>query len=56
MNQIHHRDDDYLPCGFYQSYAPNDKGFAYFMEDGKFYFAYLEEGDVVLRSCQGRWC
>ncbi len=50
MSQVYHRDDDYLPCNFYQSYTPNDDGFAYFAEGGKFYFAYMESGEVVLRS------
>lgn len=47
---IQHRDDDYLKCDQYQSYAPNEDGFYRFELDGKFYFSFIEDARVILRS------
>lgn len=49
MSDIKHRDDDYLPCNQYD-HAPGDDGFARFEKDGKWYFSFIEKGQVILRS------
>ena len=46
--------DDYLPCKDYKAHidAVSDKypGFITFEQDGEYYFAWVEDGEIVLRS------
>ena len=47
-NNLKH--DDYLPCKFYMGSTPRQDGIYKFIEDGRFYFSFLENGVVILRS------
>lgn len=47
-NNIHH--DDYLPCKYYMGSTPRQEGIFKFMEAGKFYCSFLDNGRVILRS------
>ena len=42
--------DDYLPCKYYMGNTPRQDGIYKFVEEGKFYFSFLENGNVILRS------
>ena len=46
------REDNYLPCRRYDGYEIDDNGFSTFVdpENNEFYFSYLEDGKVILRS------
>jgi outer membrane protein OmpA-like peptidoglycan-associated protein/uncharacterized protein YegP (UPF0339 family) len=51
MNEsIQFRDDDYLSCSSYQSYNPDTSGIHRFENEGKFYFSFIENARVILRS------
>ncbi len=45
-----HAFDNYLKCSAYSTANPDDSGFHRFENDGLFYFAFLEKGEVILRS------
>jgi len=47
-SNLHH--DDYLPCKRYMGNTPRQDGIHKFTEEGKFYFSFLENGNVILRS------
>ena len=44
------KQDDYLPCSFYSGKTYTDNGIYSFEKDGKFYFSFMENGVVILRS------
>jgi outer membrane protein OmpA-like peptidoglycan-associated protein/uncharacterized protein YegP (UPF0339 family) len=50
MSQLREYDDDYLRCRDYHTSTPDDDGFYRFEQEGKFYFAFIDHGIVVLRS------
>ncbi len=43
------REDDYLKCELYSG-IPDDSGFYKFENEGKFYFSFIENSKVILRS------
>ncbi len=47
-NTLNH--EDYLPCKFYIGSTPRQDGIFKFMEAGRLYFSFLENGVVILRS------
>lgn len=49
-NLINHRQDDYLPCNAYNGNTVSEKGIYKFTEEGKYYFSFMENGKVILRS------
>ena len=48
------KDDDYLPCKEYKAYinatSETNPDFATFEKDGQYYFAWVEDGEVLMRS------
>ena len=50
MSDQNHRPDDYLPCERYLNGEYDEHGFNRFSENDKFYFSFLENGNVILRS------
>lgn len=42
--------DDYLDCSLYKGDSPTEDGFYSFTEANRFYFSFMENGTVVLRS------
>ena len=48
------KDDDYLACKVYESHlgdvSEKYPGFITFKEEGEYYFAWVEDGEIVLRS------
>lgn len=42
--------DDYLPCKSYRGHAAAETGIYKFTAEGKFYFSFIENGLVILRS------
>ncbi len=50
MDQLRDYDDDYLRCRDYHTNVPAEDGFHRFEKEGKFYFAFIDHGVVVLRS------
>jgi uncharacterized protein YegP (UPF0339 family)/outer membrane protein OmpA-like peptidoglycan-associated protein len=47
---IQQRDDDYLKCSDYFSTSPDDSGIHRFDKEGKYYFSFIENARVILRS------
>ncbi len=44
------KQDDYLPCSFYDGKTPSEDGIYNFSENEKYYFSLIENGKVILRS------
>ena len=44
------KQDDYLPCSFYSGKTYTDDGIYSFEKDGKFYFSFMDNERVILRS------
>ena len=49
-NLNNQRQDDYLACDFYKGKTASPEGIYKFTEEGKFYFSFMENGNVILRS------
>ncbi len=50
MDNTNLNHNDYLPCKYYMGSTPRQDGIYKFTEEGKFYFSFLENGIVILRS------
>jgi len=49
-NLNNQRQDDYLACNLYKGKTASPEGIYKFTEEGKFYFSFMENGNVILRS------
>lgn len=49
-SQNNQKPEDYLPCRYYNGNTLSEDGIYNFAEDGKFYFSFIENGNVILRS------
>jgi outer membrane protein OmpA-like peptidoglycan-associated protein/uncharacterized protein YegP (UPF0339 family) len=42
--------EDYLPCKFYEGTSASEDGIYKFTEEGKYFFSFMDNGAVILRS------